>query len=95
MLDVSRLIRYKRSDFVVIVRSLKKGSLRCGTIPADLRTLFDAVSIVAPSLPQRPRIASYCQFMPRHDNEKDDDSAEHYARETEIVGLGLRVADNV
>jgi hypothetical protein len=33
--------------------------------------------------------------MPRHDNEKDDDSAEHYARETEIVGLGLRVADNV
>jgi hypothetical protein len=33
--------------------------------------------------------------MPRHDNEKDDDSAERYARETEIVGLGLRVADNV
>jgi hypothetical protein len=45
MLDLSRLIRYKRSDFVVIVSSLKKGRLRCGTIPADLRTLFDAVSI--------------------------------------------------
>jgi hypothetical protein len=31
----------------------------------------------------------------RLDNEKDDDSAEHHARENEIVGHGLRVADNV
>jgi hypothetical protein len=31
----------------------------------------------------------------RLDSEEDDDSAEHYARETEIVGHGLRVADNV
>jgi hypothetical protein len=27
------------------------------------------------------------------DNEKDDDSAKHYARENEIVGHRLRVAD--
>jgi hypothetical protein len=34
-------------------------------------------------------------YVPQFDNENDDDSAGHHARENEIVGHDLSVADNV